>query len=248
MPVISVDLFLCFFFSSRRRHTRCYRDWSSDVCSSDLGGCRQRRPVPPFRRGQQDHGGSDPGRCRAIPLMRIDFHAHMGVYTFHNPWVTEWMKETHPEGYEEYIRKYDDPGAFEELLAAEGVDHACVLAELSDSTTGLCTNEQVRDFCRGRRRLFPFCDISPNRFTHLVVELGRRVVDGGFRGVKPHPSYQQYYPTEQRMYPLYQAAQDLGVPVMFHVGSSVFRGTRMKYCDPLHLDDGAGDFPEVTIV
>src|SRR5207245_8325413 len=28
--------FLVFFFSSRRRHTRCYRDWSSDVCSSDL--------------------------------------------------------------------------------------------------------------------------------------------------------------------------------------------------------------------
>src|SRR5207245_8784353 len=27
---------LSFFFSSRRRHTRCYRDWSSDVCSSDL--------------------------------------------------------------------------------------------------------------------------------------------------------------------------------------------------------------------
>src|SRR2546422_4287261 len=28
--------FFCFFFSSRRRHTRCSRDWSSDVCSSDL--------------------------------------------------------------------------------------------------------------------------------------------------------------------------------------------------------------------
>src|SRR6266498_4944960 len=28
---------LFFFFSSRRRHTRCGRDWSSDVCSSDLG-------------------------------------------------------------------------------------------------------------------------------------------------------------------------------------------------------------------
>src|SRR5258705_10190593 len=27
---------LCFFFSSRRRHTRCLSDWSSDVCSSDL--------------------------------------------------------------------------------------------------------------------------------------------------------------------------------------------------------------------
>src|SRR5207245_7877811 len=32
-----------FFFSSRRRHTRCYRDWSSDVCSSDLS--RARRPA-----------------------------------------------------------------------------------------------------------------------------------------------------------------------------------------------------------
>src|SRR6266542_2209334 len=29
---------MLFFFSSRRRHTRCYRDWSSDVCSSDLDG------------------------------------------------------------------------------------------------------------------------------------------------------------------------------------------------------------------
>src|SRR5690349_22196708 len=29
-------LLLCFFFSSRRRHTRSLRDWSSDVCSSDL--------------------------------------------------------------------------------------------------------------------------------------------------------------------------------------------------------------------
>src|SRR6266542_3028540 len=32
-----------FFFSSRRRHTRCYRDWSSDVCSSDLPDRRRRR-------------------------------------------------------------------------------------------------------------------------------------------------------------------------------------------------------------
>src|SRR5207245_4351794 len=31
--------FVFFFFSSRRRHTRCYRDWSSDVCSSDLARC-----------------------------------------------------------------------------------------------------------------------------------------------------------------------------------------------------------------
>src|SRR2546422_7012434 len=36
MSVLEIDLYFFFFFSSRRRHTRCSRDWSSDVCSSDL--------------------------------------------------------------------------------------------------------------------------------------------------------------------------------------------------------------------
>src|SRR2546429_6301899 len=36
---------LCFFFSSRRRHTRCSRDWSSDVCSSDLFMVSTRNPL-----------------------------------------------------------------------------------------------------------------------------------------------------------------------------------------------------------
>src|SRR2546429_4465536 len=37
-----------FFFSSRRRHTRCSRDWSSDVCSSDLGtGVTELKLSPP---------------------------------------------------------------------------------------------------------------------------------------------------------------------------------------------------------
>src|SRR5256884_2613780 len=35
MPLVVIVACL-FFFSSRRRHTRCSRDWSSDVCSSDL--------------------------------------------------------------------------------------------------------------------------------------------------------------------------------------------------------------------
>src|SRR5438445_13617777 len=50
MRVITLILRLLFFFSSRRRHTRYWRDWSSDVCSSDL--CRGRpgtRPSPTSR-------------------------------------------------------------------------------------------------------------------------------------------------------------------------------------------------------
>jgi predicted TIM-barrel fold metal-dependent hydrolase len=50
------------------------------------------------------------------------------------------------------------------------------------------------------------------------------------------------------MYPLYQAAQDLDIPVLVHTGSSVFKGTRMKYGDPLHLDDVAVDFPRLNLV
>jgi len=93
-------------------------------------------------------------------------------------------EEDPPAGYEEYIRKYDDPGAFEELLLAEGVDYACVLAELSHATTGLCTNEQVRDFCKGRPRLIPFCDLNPHLHTDLGEELRRKVGEERFRGVK----------------------------------------------------------------
>src|SRR2546429_9554987 len=37
-----------FFFSSRRRHTRCSRDWSSDVCSSDLTSAKPPRPIRRF--------------------------------------------------------------------------------------------------------------------------------------------------------------------------------------------------------
>src|SRR5690606_40273896 len=48
---LSLILFLYFFFSSRRRHTRFSRDWSSDVCSSDLpqewASCHHRAvPLP----------------------------------------------------------------------------------------------------------------------------------------------------------------------------------------------------------
>lgn len=180
--------------------------------------------------------------------LRIDFHVHLGLYTFHQPWVTEWMLQTHPVGYEEYIRRYNDPGAFEELLEAEGVDYACILAELSHITTGVCTNEQVKAFCQGRPRLIPFCDMNPHLHTDLGDALRRKVEDEGFRGVKLYPTYQHYYLNDPRMYPLYQAAQELRVPILIHTGSSVFKQARLKYGDPLHLDDVASDFPQLNLV
>src|SRR5438128_11836274 len=66
MSWIVWSAYVCFFFSSRRRHTRCYRDWSSDVCSSDLieravlagggRGGRERRVLFPLSPRQPDDG------------------------------------------------------------------------------------------------------------------------------------------------------------------------------------------------
>src|SRR2546429_6336026 len=53
-----------FFFSSRRRHTRCSRDWSSDVCSSDLIHRESANPcsrLPRWKPLRQSHG---PAKCR----------------------------------------------------------------------------------------------------------------------------------------------------------------------------------------
>src|SRR5262245_62367965 len=58
-----------FFFSSRRRHTRCLSDWSSDVCSSDLaelaGGEHGGRPEQPLQlEGREQSGQIGRASCR----------------------------------------------------------------------------------------------------------------------------------------------------------------------------------------
>src|SRR3989449_9324268 len=63
-------LYFLFFFSSRRRHPRCSRDWSSDVCSSDLthwtGCARSRPPLSAFSTASSSGGGvGTPGARRS---------------------------------------------------------------------------------------------------------------------------------------------------------------------------------------
>src|SRR5207248_4713833 len=59
---INLFFFFFFFFSSRRRHTRSYGDWSSDVCSSDLG--RKRRAPAVARDDGVFAFGDDSGKAR----------------------------------------------------------------------------------------------------------------------------------------------------------------------------------------
>src|SRR5215813_6106810 len=66
--MLSCFMFIFFFFSSRRRHTRCGRDWSSDVCSSDLGrAAGGAHALPAHPAGDPEPGadaetGLNPGR------------------------------------------------------------------------------------------------------------------------------------------------------------------------------------------
>src|SRR2546422_4233899 len=88
-----------FFFSSRRRHTRCSRDWSSDVCSSDLtlvptainGGHHDQR-----RRKQ--HNPHVAGRAKLLHETAIHHGAFEAVAPPHDWW--DWRSEERRVGKE----------------------------------------------------------------------------------------------------------------------------------------------------
>jgi len=177
----------------------------------------------------------------------IDFHLHAGIYHELHPWVMEWMK-TNVEDPEGLVRSVLTPEGIQSYLRDNGVDYAVALAELSPITTGMLSNEGVAELCSQVECLIPFCNINPFLVGNLAEELERYVTGMGFRGVKLYPTYQHFYANDSRLYPLYSKAQELGIPVMIHTGSSVFRGARLKYGDPLYMDDVAVDFPDLTLL
>jgi predicted TIM-barrel fold metal-dependent hydrolase len=181
----------------------------------------------------------------------IDFHLHIGDPAQMKPWViTYFQNYGKGSGAEEVIGKDGrmDPSALVEMLRANGVDYAVILAELSPITTGIISNEQVAEFCKGRKELIPFANLNPYLSTRLGEELERCIHELGMKGIKLYPTYQQFYPNDRMLYPLYSKAQEFRIPVMVHTGSSLFRGSRMKYGDPVLLDDIAVDFPELTLI
>ncbi|UCC76063.1 MAG: amidohydrolase, partial [Anaerolineales bacterium] len=177
----------------------------------------------------------------------IDFHLHAGLYHELHPWVIEWMKNE-LEDPQSFVSDILTRERIVSYLADNGVDYAVALAELSPITTGVLSNEGVAELCQGINRLIPFCNINPFLVADLADQLERYVTEMGFRGVKLYPTYQHFYANESRLYPLYAKAQELQIPVMIHTGSSIFRGARLKYGDPLYMDDVAVDFPDLTLL
>lgn len=103
--------------------------------------------------------------------------------------------------------------------------------------------------------LIPFASIDPAKGKVGAREARRLVEEKGIRGFKFHPTMQGFYPNDRTAYVLYEAIAEAGVPALFHTGQTGVgagmkggMGMRLKYSDPMYLDDVAADFPDMQIV
>ncbi len=180
----------------------------------------------------------------------IDFHIHLSEYESFGEDAFNFFASAYPskEEYVKYCKKYSDPHAFLQLMDQNGVDYSVALAEISPLSTGICTNEMIEDFCKVSPRLIPFCTINPYLHPNMGEMLEDLCLNHGFKGLKLLPSYNYFYPNDNFIYPLYAVAEKLGIPVLFHTGTSIFYGVRVKYANPIYFDDVAVDFPNLKII
>ncbi|HEY8705128.1 MAG TPA: amidohydrolase family protein [Gaiellaceae bacterium] len=103
--------------------------------------------------------------------------------------------------------------------------------------------------------LIPFASVDPARGVEGVRQARRLIEEHGVKGFKFHPNLQAFFPNDRSAYPLYEVIAEAGLPALFHSGHSGIGtgmpgggGLRLKYSNPMCLDDVAADFPELKIV
>ena len=118
------------------------------------------------------------------------------------------------------------------------------------------SNDEVVAFAAAHPDIaIPFASINPSRGADGVRE-ARRLVDAGLvKGLKLHPPIMEFSPNDRAAYPLYEVFAEARLPVVFHTGHSGIGtgmrgggGIRLKYGDPMPIDDVAVDFPDLPIV
>lgn len=177
----------------------------------------------------------------------IDFHVHVGRRHHFTPWLISAMEMRIGKHAFEMFDSVT-PQRLSDYMEREGVDTAVVLAEATPKTSGIIPNEFTAEFCSQSSKLIPFGSVHFESEIEPAVQAEYFIKELGCRGMKLLPSYSHYYPYDPRIMPAYEVARDYGVPVMFHTGSSLFPDTRIRYANPLHLDDVAAEFPDLTII
>ena len=136
---------------------------------------------------------------------------------------------------------------------------ACVIFPVdAERETGFrrYANEEVaRIAAENADVLIPFASIDPAKGKAGAREARRLIADFGVRGFKFHPTMQGFYPNDPSAYVLYEAIAEAGSIALFHTGQtgvgagmSGGMGMRLKYSNPIYLDDVAADFPEMRII
>jgi uncharacterized protein len=118
------------------------------------------------------------------------------------------------------------------------------------------TNEEIAELAHKHGDVaIPFASINPHRGAEGVKQARRLIEDYGVKGFKFHPSVQDFMPNDRMAYPLYEAIAEAKLPALFHTGQTgVGAGTpggggiRLKYSNPMLLDDVAADFPDMPII
>jgi len=103
--------------------------------------------------------------------------------------------------------------------------------------------------------LIPFGSVDPWRGRAAVRQARTLIEKYGVRGFKFHPSVQAFHPNDPTFYPLYEVLAEHGVIALFHSGQTGIGagvrgggGIRLKYANPMAIDDVAADFPDLPII
>ena len=104
--------------------------------------------------------------------------------------------------------------------------------------------------------LIPFASIDPHKGKLGVREAKRLIlISAGVRGFKFHSNTQAFWPNDRDHYPLYEVIAQAGKIALFHTGQTGIGagmrgggGVRLKYSNPMAVDDVAADFPDLDII
>jgi predicted TIM-barrel fold metal-dependent hydrolase len=134
----------------------------------------------------------------------------------------------------------------------------CVVFSVDERLTGRpqVPNDEVAAFAAENSDIvMAFASVDPMRGPDAVKEARRLIATGGIRGFKLHPPLQQFHANDKAAYPFYEVIAEAKLPVIFHTGHSGIGtgmpgggGVRLKYGNPMDIDDVAVDFPDMPII
>jgi len=134
----------------------------------------------------------------------------------------------------------------------------CVAFSVDESLTGRpqVPNEAVGQFAAANSDvIMAFASVNPMRGEAAVKEARRLIATGLFRGFKLHPPLMKFFPNDKAAYPFYEVMNEFKMPVIFHTGHIGIGtgmpgggGVRLKYGNPMDIDDVAVDFPDMKII